>query len=64
MNDYSPGMLLLEDYTDAFLADPSIANVDSCAYDETSFMAAWRERQAMADVWIDARRGGSLEFAS
>ena len=62
LSDYSPGMLLLEDYTAAFLADRSIAAVDSCAYDDSSFMAAWSERQAMADVWIDARRGGSLEF--
>jgi CelD/BcsL family acetyltransferase involved in cellulose biosynthesis len=63
LSDYSPGMLLLEDYTAAFLADRSITSVDSCAYDEASFMSAWSERQAMADVWIDARRGGSLEFS-
>ncbi len=63
LSDYSPGMLLLEDYTAAFLADRSITSVDSCAYDEASFMAAWSERQAMADVWIDARPGGSLEFS-
>ena len=62
LSDYSPGMLLLEDYTAAFLADRSIATVDSCAHDDSSFMAAWSERQPMADVWIDARRGGSLEF--
>jgi CelD/BcsL family acetyltransferase involved in cellulose biosynthesis len=63
LSDYSPGMLLLEDYTAALLADRSIASVDSCAYDEASFMSAWSERQAMVDVWIDARRGGSLEFS-
>jgi CelD/BcsL family acetyltransferase involved in cellulose biosynthesis len=64
MHDYSPGMLLLEDYTKAFLADARIARVDSCAYDESSFMAAWRERQAIAQVWIDARRGGSPGFGA
>ena len=61
-SDYSPGMLLLEDYTSSFLADPGIARVDSCAYDETSFMATWRERQEIATVWFDARVGGSAIF--
>ncbi len=60
--DFSPGMLLLEDYTTAFLADKTIAYVDSCSLDDTGFMAAWTDRQAVADLWIDARRGGSLEF--
>ncbi len=64
MHDYSPGMLLLEDYTKVFLADKSIARVDSCAFDETSFMAAWRERQEIAQVWIDARPGRSLAFGA
>jgi CelD/BcsL family acetyltransferase involved in cellulose biosynthesis len=62
MQDFSPGMLLLEDYTKAFLSDDSIACVDSCAYDESSFMAAWSERQEIAQVWIDARRGRSPVF--
>ena len=60
--DFSPGMLLLEDYTAAFLADKSIAFVDSCSFDDNGFMSAWSERQPVADLWIDARRGGSLEF--
>ena len=62
-SDFSPGMLLLEDYTAAFLADKSIAYVDSCSHDDNSYMAAWTERRAVADVWIDARRGGSLAFS-
>ena len=61
-HDFSPGMLLLEDYTAAFLADKSIAFVDSCSFDDSGFMSAWQERQSVADIWIDARRGGSLEF--
>jgi CelD/BcsL family acetyltransferase involved in cellulose biosynthesis len=61
-HDVSPGMLLLEDCTAAFLADKSIAYVDSCSFDDTGFMATWTERQAVADLWIDARRGGSLQF--
>ena len=60
--DFSPGMLLLEDYTAAFLQDKSIAFVDSCSFDDTGFMSAWSERQPVADLWIDARRGGSLTF--
>lgn len=61
--DFSPGMLLLEDYTAALLADPSIAFVDSCSLDDSGFMAAWSEREAMTELWIDARRGGSAAFA-
>ena len=63
LQDFSPGMLLLEDYTGALLADPRIACVDSCSYDDSSFMSAWGERQAMAELWFDARRGGSVAFA-
>ena len=61
-HDFSPGMLLLEDYTAAFLADKSIAYVDSCSHDDSGYMSAWTERQSVADIWIDARRGGSLAF--
>jgi CelD/BcsL family acetyltransferase involved in cellulose biosynthesis len=61
-HDFSPGALLLEDYTAAFLADDSIAYVDSCAFDDTGFMAAWSERQAIVQIWLDARRGRSLAF--
>lgn len=60
--DFSPGMLLLEDYTTAFLRDESIAFVDSCASDDSSYMSAWSERLKVADLWIDARRGGSSAF--
>ncbi len=61
-HDFSPGALLLEDYTTAFLADRSIAFVDSCSFDDSGFMSAWTERQPIADLWFDARRGGSLTF--
>ena len=63
LHDFSPGMLLLEEYTAALLADPSIAYVDSCSLDDSGFMAAWGEREAMAEMWIDSRRGGSAAFA-
>lgn len=63
LHDVSPGMLLLEDYTAAFLSDESIKFVDSCAFDDSGFMATWTERQKMASLWLDARRGGSLAFS-
>ncbi len=62
LHDVSPGMLLLEDYTAAFLNDPSIASVNSCAYDDSGFMSAWTEREQIATLWINARRGGSAAF--
>ncbi len=62
LHDYSPGMLLLEDYTAAFLADKGIAWVDSCAFDDTGYMAAWRERQPITSMWIDAAPGASPRF--
>jgi len=60
--DYSPGMLLLEDYTTALLADRTIAYVDSCAHDDSGYMSVWTERQSVADLWIDVRRGGAASF--
>jgi len=63
LHDFSPGMLLLEDYTAAFLADDGIAYVDSCAFDDSGYMAAWSERKAIAQIWVDARRGRSISFA-
>jgi CelD/BcsL family acetyltransferase involved in cellulose biosynthesis len=63
LGDFSPGMLLLEDYTAAFLADKSITRVDSCAFDETGFMSAWSERQEIAHVLIDAHQGKLASFA-
>jgi CelD/BcsL family acetyltransferase involved in cellulose biosynthesis len=63
LHDVSPGMLLLEDYTAAFLSDDSIKFVDSCAFDDSGFMATWTERQRMVSLWLDARRGGSVAFS-
>ena len=63
LQDYSPGMLLFEDYTAAFRADQSIARVDSCSFDDTGFMAAWKDRMPIASMLIDARRGRSAAFA-
>jgi CelD/BcsL family acetyltransferase involved in cellulose biosynthesis len=62
--DFSPGMLLFEEYTAALLAEESVDSVDSCAHDETSFMAVWRERQPSATLWIDCRPGASATLAA
>jgi CelD/BcsL family acetyltransferase involved in cellulose biosynthesis len=62
LQDFSPGTLLLEDYTASLLADPAIDRTDSCAFDDTGYMAAWQERAALAQLWIDARSGGSAAF--
>ena len=64
LHDYSPGMLLFEDYTAALLADDGVAYADSCAFDDSGYMAAWSERQALVHLWFDAQRGGSLAFAA
>ncbi len=47
-----------------FLPIPEIAFTDSCAYDETSYMAAWRERKLVIDLWFDARGGTSAKFSA
>ena len=60
--DYSPGMLLLEEYTRELLADKSIDHVDSCAYDDSGFMSAWADRRRIGQVWINASRGPSFAF--
>jgi CelD/BcsL family acetyltransferase involved in cellulose biosynthesis len=62
LGDFSPGMLLLEDYTAAFLADPSIERVDSCSLDESGFMSAWSEREQLAHILFDARPNASTSF--
>ena len=59
LHDFSPGALLLEDYTASLLANQSIDQVDSCAFDDTGYMSAWQERAALAQVWFDASAGGS-----
>lgn len=64
LGDFSPGMLLFEDYSKAFLADPNIAFADSCAFDDNGYMAAWTERKLVIDLWFDPRPGRSALFAA
>ncbi|MFC7399919.1 GNAT family N-acetyltransferase [Chelatococcus sp. GCM10030263] len=61
LGDYSPGVLLVEDYTNDLVADPAIALLDSCSHDDSGFMASlWKERQAIVEVLISAKPGRHL----
>ncbi|MBS7702964.1 GNAT family N-acetyltransferase [Chelatococcus asaccharovorans] len=58
LRDYSPGVLLVEDYTTHLMSDPAVGFLDSCSHDDTGFMAAlWKDRQPIADVIFDVRPG-------
>jgi CelD/BcsL family acetyltransferase involved in cellulose biosynthesis len=59
---FSPGSLLFTDYTAAFLEDAAVATVDSCAEDDSGYMAAWTGRKRVGDIRITARRGASAAF--
>jgi CelD/BcsL family acetyltransferase involved in cellulose biosynthesis len=61
--DYSPGVLLLEDFMNAVLSERNVAFVDSCNFGDDGYVADfWMERQPIADLLFDARRGRSLAF--
>jgi hypothetical protein len=57
-------MLLLEEYTAALLADRRVSYVDSCAFDDSGYMATWKERAAVADLWFSVRRDRSWTFSA
>ena len=60
---FSPGYLLALEDTAAFLADKTVAEVDSCASADFGIMAeVWSERKSVADFYIDVRSGASLRF--
>jgi len=60
---FSPGYLLALEDTAAFLADDTVAEVDSCASADFGIMAeVWSERKSVADFYIDVRSGASLRF--
>jgi CelD/BcsL family acetyltransferase involved in cellulose biosynthesis len=64
LSDYSPGVLLVEDYTNDLVADPKISLLDSCSHHDGGFMASlWKERQAIAEVMLDARPGHGIGTA-
>jgi CelD/BcsL family acetyltransferase involved in cellulose biosynthesis len=65
LGDVSPGVLLLQDLTAALMADSRLTLVDSCTYNDESYMAGvWKDREGIADMLIDVRRGGSLSFTA
>ena len=61
LGELSPGMLLFEDYTKALLAEPGVTHVDSCAYDDQSFMASWKARARVLDLMFDVRKDAPLQ---
>ncbi len=64
LHDFSPGMLLLEEYTAALLADRRVSYVDSCAFDDSGYMATWKECAAVAGLWFSLRRNRSWTFST
>lgn len=57
LSKFGPGMLLLEDCTQAFLADAHLKVVDSCCFDDKGFIAElWSSRRPMIDILFDVRR--------
>ena len=62
-HDCSPGVLLAQDYTTAFLSDPKVAFADSCAANDSGVLGTlWDGRQPIVNLIVDARVGGSLAF--
>jgi len=59
--DCSPGMLLAQDYTAAFLSDIAIDLADSCAADDSGLLGTlWADRRSMADFVLDTRGNSTL----
>ena len=59
----SPGVLLTQDLTRAFLADPTLALVDSCALqDHPMIDHLWHERRAMVDGIVSMTAKPALLF--
>ncbi len=59
----SPGVQLSLDLTEQFLADESLARVDSCATaDHPMIDHLWRERLALTDLLIAPSRAALTQF--
>lgn len=61
--DCAPGLLMLQEVTASFLADPAIGSVDSCNHRDDGYMAEfWSGRKPVLDMVLDARRGMTPAF--
>ena len=61
--DYSPGILAVAGLTEALLAEPGIAQADSCASaDDTMAPQLWAESLTIAD-WLFTAAPGEFSFA-
>ena len=62
--DYSPGVLGVAGLTETMLADPAIAQADSCAKaNDTTAPQLWRERLTLADCLFTASANAEFSFA-
>lgn len=62
--DYSPGVLTVAALTESILADPVIAQADSCTTGtDTMAPMLWNERLPMADWLVTADARGEFSFA-
>lgn len=62
--DYSPGVLGVAGLTETMLADPAIAQADSCAKaNDTMAPQLWRERLTLADWLFTTSADAAFSFA-
>lgn len=60
-HQFSPGILLMQEYTTTLLGDPSLELTDSCSCAADGFMGQmWAERREVVDLLLEARRSGWL----
>ncbi|MBN8961940.1 MAG: GNAT family N-acetyltransferase [Rhizobiales bacterium] len=60
---FSPGMLLVDKITEQLFADPDIAALDSCSYEDGFMAKLWTGRRKMAEMLIHVGPGTSAAFA-
>ena len=60
---FAPGLLLHQEVTNRFLADPALHAIDSCNHHDTGHMAEfWAGRREVSDLIITVRPQRSLAF--
>jgi CelD/BcsL family acetyltransferase involved in cellulose biosynthesis len=60
---FSPGMLLVDKVTEQLFADPDIAALDSCSYEDGFMAKLWTGRRRMVEMLIHIGPGTSAAFA-
>jgi hypothetical protein len=59
---YSPGILLIDQVTEALFAGPDIMAINSCAAGESFMAQLWAGRRTVVDMLIDLGPGTSLGY--